>query len=71
MDKRKEELLQAIRFLLAEYENPNFDERDTEPVPQLVGCKICFLEPNNNEVFKYTFESEFDLDPDSSYIDFM
>jgi len=71
MDKRQEELLEAIRFLLVEYESPTVgDEIEILP-PQLVGCKICFIGTEEKSVYKYNYNFEFDVDPESSYIDFM
>lgn len=71
MDKRQEELLEAIRFLLAEYESPTVDDELAINPPQLVGCKICFIGTEEKSVYKYNYNFEFEIDPESSYIDFM
>lgn len=73
MDKRKEDLLESIRFLLAEYESFSLepDENGNFAInpPQLVGCRISFLE--DMTVYKYNVDFEFELDSDASYIDYM
>jgi len=71
MDKRQEELLEAIRFLLAEYESPTVDDAPAFNSIQLVGCKICFIGTEEKSVYKYNYNFEFDIDPESNYIDFM
>jgi hypothetical protein len=73
MNKKQEELLEAIRFLLAEYETVMEDDGDLEiNPPQLIGCKICFIGTEEEKpVYKYNYDYEFEIDPESSYIDFM
>jgi hypothetical protein len=75
MDKRQEELLESIRFLLAEFESPTIQNSmdDTLAInpPQLVGCKICFIGEEDKTVYKYNYEFEFEPDPESNYLEFI
>lgn len=75
MDKRQEELLEAIRFLLVEFELPTIESAQVDELdsinPQLVGCMICFYGTTVPEVYKYNTESEFEPYSNEDYTEFI